>query len=359
MPVGPTRQFLTHMICSGLQQESSGLNEGTELWKEANMDRRLLIKGLGTATLALRVSSEAFGQTGFPNRPIHIYIGFPAGSGGDILGRYFSNKLAAISPSPIIVENKPGATSNIALGLVAKAKPDGYSVLFVANSNMAGSRYLFKSLPFDTIEDFVPAASFAQVVFVIVVAPESKVNSVADLSAFLKTTDRAKYAYSNQTGQLAAELFKSMAGVKAEPVSYRTSPDALPDVMNGTVDFMVMDGTSAAAHVRSGRLKCLAVTTKVRSASFPGVPTMDEAGFKGYEFAPWWGAFFPKGTPQPIVDKFAGWLIEIGKMPETTKFLESVGSVPHHENGPQVAARILSDIDQWAPIVKAANIIPQ
>ncbi|MDH7797984.1 MULTISPECIES: tripartite tricarboxylate transporter substrate binding protein [unclassified Beijerinckia] len=327
--------------------------------KRKDLDRRDVVKGLGAAGLTLTIPAAAFGQTEYPAQPIHIYIGFPAGSGADILGRYFTNKLAEISPKPIVVENRPGATSNIAVGLVAKAKPDGYSVLFVANSNMAGSRYLFKSLPFDTVTDFTPAASFAQIVFVIVVAPDSKYNSVAELTAFLKTTDRAKYGYTNQTAQLAAELYKAMGNVKAEPVSYRTAPDALPDVTNGTLDFMVMDGTFAAAQVRSGRLKCLAVTTKERSSSFPGVPTMDEVGFKGYEFAPWWGAFFPKGTPQPIIDKFAGWLIEIGKMPETAKFLETVGAIPHHENGKEVSARILADIERWGPIVKAANIVPQ
>ncbi|MDH7794798.1 MULTISPECIES: tripartite tricarboxylate transporter substrate binding protein [unclassified Beijerinckia] len=323
------------------------------------MDRRDVVKGLGAGALSLTVPGGAFAQAeNYPAQPMHIYIGFPAGSGADILGRYFTNKLTELTGKTIVVENRPGANSNIALGLVAKAKPDGYSILFSANSNMAGSRYMFKSLPFDTVQDFVPAGTFAQIVFVVVVAADSKLNSIADLTAFLKTTDRAKYGYTNQMGILCAELYKSTTGTKAEPVSYRTAPDALPDVVNGTLDFMVMDGTYAAAQVRSGRLKCLAVTTGQRSDSFPGVQTMQEAGLKDFDLSPWWAAYFPKGTPQPIIDKFSGWLLQIAKTPETAKFLESVGAVPHHDTAKEANARLLSDIEKWAPIVKAANIVP-
>ncbi|MDB5579797.1 MAG: Tripartite-type tricarboxylate transporter, receptor component TctC [Bradyrhizobium sp.] len=326
------------------------------------MDRRGVVKGLGAGALSLTVPFKgAFAQAAadYPKSPLHIYIGFPAGSGADILGRYFTNKLQEVAGKPVIVENRPGATSNIALGLVAKAKPDGYSILFVANSNMAGSRYLFKDLPFDTVKDFTASATFAQIVFVVVVAPDSKFKTMAELTAFLKTTDRAKYGYTNQTALLSAELYKSMANVKAEPVSYRTAPEALPDVTNGTLDFMVMDGTYAAGQLRAGRLRALAVTTAQRSASFPDIPTMQEAGLAGFEFAPWWCAYFPKGTPQDIVDKFGGWLAQITKTEETAKFLESVGAIPLTENGKQADARLLADIEKWGPIVKAANIQPQ
>ena len=324
------------------------------------MDRRDVIKGMGAGALTLTVPAGAFAQAeNYPAQPMHIYIGFAAGSGADMLGRYFTNRLSQITGKTIVVENRPGANSNIALGLVAKAKPDGYSILFSANSNMAGSRYLFKSLPFDTVQGFVPARTFAQIVFVVVVAPDSKINSIADLTAFLKTTGRAKYGYTNQMGILCAELYKSMTNSKAEGVSYRTAPEALPDVTNGTLDFMIMDGTFAAAQVRAGRLKCIAVTTGHRSDSFPGVQTMQEAGLKNFDLSPWWGAYFPKGTPQPIVDKFSAWILQIAKEPETAKFLESVGAVPHHDTPKEANARLLADIELWGPIFKAANIQPQ
>jgi tripartite-type tricarboxylate transporter receptor subunit TctC len=327
-----------------------------------DMDRRDVVKGLGAGAFSLTAPVKgAFAQAAadYPKSPLHIYIGFPAGSGADILGRYFTNKLQEVSGKPVIVENRPGATSNIAVGLVAKAKPDGYSILFVANSNMAGSRYLFKDLPFDTVKDFTPAATFAQIVFCIVVAADSKFKTMADLTNFLKTTDRGKYGYTNQTALLSAELYKAMAGVKAEPVSYRTAPDVLPDVVNGTLEFSMMDGTYAAGQIRAGRIRALAVTTAQRSTSFPGVPTMQESGLPGFEFAPWWCAYFPKGTPQDIVDKFAGWLLQVVKMDETAKFLETVGAIPLAENGKQADARLMSDIEKWGPIVKAANIQPQ
>ena len=151
---------------------------------------RLGIKFLRNAAVAaaglVLLAAPAAAQQDFPNRPMHVYIGFPAGSGADILGRYFTTHLEKLAGKPVIVENKPGANSNIAAGIVAKAKPDGYSILFIANSNMAGSRFLFKNLPFDTVKDFVPAASFASIAFVITVSAKSPIKTVADLTAYLK-----------------------------------------------------------------------------------------------------------------------------------------------------------------------------
>ena len=152
------------------------------------------------------------GQTAdwLPNGPlntdywsIHVVLGFVAGSGADILTRYFTNKLQDLAGQPVIVDNKPGATGNIALREVAQAKPDGYTVLFTANSNMAGSRFLFKNLPFDTLSDFTPAASFAQIAFVLCVSPKSPINSVAELTQHLKQKKDALYGYTNQTAQLS------------------------------------------------------------------------------------------------------------------------------------------------------------
>ncbi len=324
------------------------------------MDRRQFIGAAGAGALSLSVGSvSAFGQAAWPDRPLRITIGFPAGSGADILGRYFTTKIQELAGKPVLVDNKPGANSNIAANLVATAKPDGYSILFIASSNMAANPFLFKSLPFDTVKDFVPAGTFAQIVFVLVVAPDSPFNTVDALVKHVKAKPQNKYGYTNQTAIMSTELFKAMTGVEAVGVSYRTAPDAMPDVTNGTLDFMIMDGTFAAGQIRAGRLKALAVTTAKRSPSFPGVPTMEEAGLKGYEFAPWWGAYFPKGTPEPIVAKMEGWLQEITKNPETAKFLETVGAIVNNDTGKEADARLLVEIKKMGPIIKAAGIEPQ
>jgi len=325
------------------------------------MDRRQFLGGAAAGALALGgAGSSAFAQASdWPNGPLRIFIGFPAGSGADILGRYFTNKIAELAGKPVIVENKPGANSNIAAGLVANAKPDGNSILFIASSNMAANPFLFKSMPFDTVKDFRAAGTFAQIVFVLVVKPDSPFNTIDDLVKHLKSKTQNKYGYTNQTAIMSTELFKTMTGTQAVGVSYRTAPDAMPDVTNGTLDYMIMDGTFAAGQIRAGRLKPLAITTAERSPSFPGVPTMQEAGLKGYDFAPWWGVYFPKGTPEPIVAKMEGWLQKIGADPETPKFLETVGAIVNKDTAKQADERLIKEIERMGPIIKAAGIEPQ
>jgi tripartite-type tricarboxylate transporter receptor subunit TctC len=301
----------------------------------------------------------AFAQQDYPNRPIRALIGFPAGSGADILGRYFTAKLGEVSGQSIIVENKPGANSNIAAGLVANAKPDGYTALFIANSNMAGSRFLFKDLPFDTIKDFVPAASFAQIAFFVVVAPNSPHKTLAELTAFLKSRKQNRYGVTNQMAIITTEYYRQRAEFEAAQVQYRTAPEALPDVENGTLDFVIMDGTFAAGAIRQDKIRALAVTTKQRHPSLPDVPTMHEAGFENFELAPWWGVYFPAATSSEIVQKVGGWMNKISATDDAAQFLARVGSFPLVEDGKTAAARLQADIKLWGPIVAAAKLEPQ
>jgi tripartite-type tricarboxylate transporter receptor subunit TctC len=211
----------------------------------------------------------AFAQTTYPERQIHALVGFPPGSGADILARYFSRRLSELAGKPVIVENKPGATSNIAVGLAAKAKPDGYTMLYSANSNMAGNRFLFKDLPFDTVTDFTPVAMLSQTTFILVVAPGSPVNSIAELTRSLKANNRAKFAYTNQIGLLSTQFYRNTVGAEAVAVSYRTATDALPDIQNGTIDFMIIDGTFGMGQIKAGRIKPLAVSTAQRLPTLP------------------------------------------------------------------------------------------
>jgi tripartite-type tricarboxylate transporter receptor subunit TctC len=304
------------------------------------------------------LAGPAAAQQDYPSRPLHVYIGFPAGSGADILGRYFTAQLEKLAGKPVVVENKPGANSNIAAGLVAKARPDGHNILFVANSNMAGSRYLFKNLPFDTVKDFTPAATFAQIAFVLTVSAKSPIKSMAELTAYLKGRSQNKYGTTNQSAILASEYYKQVAGIQAVNVAYRTAPEALPDVEDGTLDFMVMDGTFAVGPIRAGRIRALAVTTSQRIAALPDVPTMIESGLS-FEWSPWWGAYLPAATPAPIVAKLGAWMNQITRTEETRHFLERIASLPMHDDTKAAQARLLADIDRWGPLVKAAGIEPQ
>jgi tripartite-type tricarboxylate transporter receptor subunit TctC len=322
---------------------------------------RYVVKALGlfACAIVVFVSARSGVAQDYPNRPLRVLIGFPAGSGADVLGRYFTAKLAELSGQTVVVENKPGANANIALSLVAKAKPDGYTILFAANSNMAGSRFLFKELSFDTLKDFVPAASFARIAFFMTVGANSPNKSVAELTAYLKSHPQNRYGVTNQTAILASEYYKQITGVSATQVQYRTAPEALPDVANGTLDFVIMDGTFAVGPIKQGKIRPLAVTTAQRIPTFPDTPTMMEAGVPNYEFAPWWAAYLPAGTPPEIVAKLGAWFNQIDRMDETKEFLDRIASVPMMDDTKTADERLKRDIELWAPLVKAAKIEPQ
>jgi tripartite-type tricarboxylate transporter receptor subunit TctC len=314
---------------------------------------------LAATTTLLTPATAALAQSNYPERQIHAIVGFPPGSGADILGRYFSRRLSELAGKPVVVENKPGATSNIALGLASKARPDGYTILFSANSNMAGSRFLFKDLPFDTVRDFVPIAMLSQTTFVVVVSPTSTVKSIADLTVSLNANPKAKFAFTNQVGLLATETYRIAAGVTAVQVNYRTATDALPDIQSGTVDFMIIDGTFGLGQIKAGRIKPLAVTTAQRLDTLPDLPTMQEAGFPGFDFASWWAAWLPKGAPAEVVARLEGWFTRITASPETREFLAQTAGMPLQGGSEATRAKQLAEIEKWAVATKAAGIVPQ
>ena len=319
---------------------------------------RILVMALA-ALLSSGMGAKVLAQSSYPERQIHVLVGFPPGSGADILARYFSRKLSELAGKPVIVENKPGATSNIAVGLAAKAKPDGYTILYSANSNMAGNRFLFKNLPFDTVNDFVPVAQLSQTTFIMVVAPNSPVKTLAELTQAVKANPKAKFAFTNQIGLLSTEVYRAAAGIAAVQVNYRTAADALPDIQNGTVDFMIIDGTFGMGQIKAGRIKPLAVTTAERLDTLPNVPTMQESGIPGYDYASWWAAWLPKGAPADVVAKLEGWFLKITAMPETRQFLEGTAGVPLNGGSAATRARQLAEIEKWAKAVKIAGIVPQ
>jgi tripartite-type tricarboxylate transporter receptor subunit TctC len=319
---------------------------------------RRTILATAAAAMALPFVASASAQD-FPSRPLRVVIGFPAGSGADILGRNFTNKLQQVSGQTVVVENRPGANSNIAIGVVKNAKPDGYTMLFVANSNMAMNKWLFKSLPFDTVKDFTAVAAWAQLGFVVVVAADSKHNTLDDLTKFLKSRPQNKYGTTNQTAVVSTEYYRQLAKFEATNVPYRTAPDAMPDVTNGTLDFMIMDGTFALGQIRQNKLKPLAVTSTWRIAGMPNVPTFQESGYKDFEFAPWWATYVPAGTPAPVVAKLESYFLEITKMPDIKDTLEKVASVPLHLGSAATAKKLADEVDKWGPIIKAAGIQPQ
>jgi tripartite-type tricarboxylate transporter receptor subunit TctC len=303
--------------------------------------------------------TAALGQQDYPTRPVHLMVGFPAGSGADIGVRFVADRLHEVSKQRFIVENKPGAGSNIAVGLTAKARPDGYTVLMAASSAMAGSRYIYKDFTIDTEKEFEPVAIIWRASFLLAVSPTSPLQSVAELTRLIRSKDRSLYAYSNQTGQLAGAYYLSLVEAKSNGVSYRGAAEAVADMASGTIDFMMLDGAFASGQVRAGRIKPLAVTTAQRTSALPETPTLQEAGLTGFEFAPFWAAYLPKGTPQPIVDRLSGWLIEVARLEATHKQYTTTGSIAVGGGPAAVRAALRSEIEKWAAAVKAAGVEPQ
>lgn len=320
--------------------------------------RRTFIHGAMAATAATTLSRTAFAEPDYPNRAIHVAIGFSAGSGADLLCRFYTNKLSEISGQTVVIENRPGAVGVIAGNVVAKSKPDGYTMLWCGNSIMVGGKYLIKEMPFDPVKEFISAGAFLETPFVIAVGPQSPAKTVQELVTLLKSKTQNRSAFTNPTGQLSTALFKQRTGVVSEPVSYKTTADAIPDLINGTLDYMILDGTFAVGQVKAGRIRALAATSSGRISAMPDVPTMQEAGIPDYVFSPWWGAYLPAGTPQPIVDKVSGWMAEMAKSPDAAKFLDTMAALPVLDTPKQMDARLQSDRGMWDKLAAAAKLSP-
>jgi tripartite-type tricarboxylate transporter receptor subunit TctC len=314
---------------------------------------------VGTMALVVSALAGAAGADDYPNRPIHVVIGFAAGSGADILTRFYAGKLAEVSGQSTVVENRPGAVGVIAATVVTKAKPDGYTVLFSGNTIMAGGRHLLKDFPFDADKDLVPTAAFLETPFVLAVSAKSPAHSIAELVTLLKSKQRNRSGYTNPTGLLSTELFKAKTGVESESVSYKTTADAVPDLADGTLDFMILDGTFAVGQVKAGRIRALAASTNRRITALPDLPTMEEAGVPDYHFSPWWAAYLPGATPPAIVGKVEAWMGAISKTDEAAKFLDTMAALPVIGDANWVRARIASDRAVFDRLAAAAHLEPQ
>ncbi len=322
------------------------------------VDRRSVLRGCVATALAPMLPPSGLAQEVYPARRLTMLLGFAAGSGADIGARFVAGELQAACGQPVIVENRPGAGSNIAVTLASQARPDGYTVLLAASSAMAGSRFLYRDFKVDTQVEFEPVAALWEATFLIVVAPDSPLTSIADLTAKLKVKSSSLYGFTNQTGQLTAAYYLTQAGAKAQPVSYRTTSDAVADLANGALDFMAIDGAFAAGQIRSGKIKALAVTTAKRAPPLPDVPTMSEAGLKDFVFAPFWALYAPRGTPEPIVKKLEGYLADIYASEAARKQHAISGSNISFEGGAGLRVKLRREIERWAGAVKAAGIEP-
>ncbi len=313
------------------------------------------------ALLAAVLASTSAAYAEYPDRPVRVVLGLAAGGGADVLTRWYVDKLRQVSGGTYVIENKVGASGNIAAETVARAKPDGYTLMFAASASMGGNRFIYKNLPFDTVKDFDPITTFCQLGFALLVNSEkTPVNSVAELTALLKQKNgKATYGWAVTSGLAASVLYTSVEDIAVVPVAYKTTAAAVSDLAAGQVDFVLADIMFATAQQKQGRVKILATSANRRAAMAPDVPTMEEAGVKAPDQTPWWAVWGPHGLPPEVISKLAKWVNQITEMPDTKEFLTSQGADPLPESPEKTKEMLQRSIATWAKVVELAKIEPQ
>jgi tripartite-type tricarboxylate transporter receptor subunit TctC len=307
--------------------------------------------------LALAASARA---QDYPAREIRSICNFAAGSGADIIVRYYSDRLARLAGKPVVVENKPGAQGLLATDYVAKSRPDGYTILITpASSTLATAPHLFKTIPFDPLKDFASVTTLASLSFVIAVDAAKPYRTLDEFVKALRAkTGNGFYGTQSNTGQVSAELFKEKLGLKTDYVPFKITGEAFTSLLAGNIDFMSVDATWAITQ-HPHKVRILAVTSARRSGSLPDVPTLAELGLKDFDIAPWFGVVVPAGTPRPIVERLAGWFNQITNSEDARQFLARSALDAFPGSPDSMAALLRSDTERWGGYVKLAKIEKQ
>jgi tripartite-type tricarboxylate transporter receptor subunit TctC len=309
-----------------------------------------------SAIAFLAIVLQAHAQS-YPTRPIRIVVPFGPGGFTDVAARILQKELAPAIGQPIVIENKPGAGSTIGTTDVARSAPDGYSLVMISTTHVI-SPHLYKQMPYDPIKDFTPVMKLAEGPYVLVVHPSLPVKNVADLIALAKAKPNTiDYASSgNGSAQhLVGALFVTMAGAPLSHVPYKGSSQAMNDVLGGIVKVSFVGVPNALANLQAGKIKALAVTTKKRYAELPDVPTLDEAGVKGYDATVWLGLLAPPGTPRDIVDKLNTSITKILSTPEARKLMASAGVDVATSSPEDFATLMQSELERWGKVVRATG----
>jgi tripartite-type tricarboxylate transporter receptor subunit TctC len=295
----------------------------------------------------------------YPNRPVKVVVPFPAGGGTDALTRVVAKGMEQRLGQPFIVENRAGAGTTLAATAVARAEPDGYTLLVGTASTFAAAPGLYKRLAYDPTKDFSPVMYFATVPFVLVVNPSLGVNSVKELVALAKSKP-GELAYASAgvgaVHHIFCELFMSMTGIKMRHVPYRGGALAQNDVVAGHVPVYFADAGPAAALIKSGQLKALGVTTATRSSNLPEVPTLDEAGVTGYEANTWQMMVGPPQMPEPIVQRLNGALASVMVTPEAQNYFTSLGMQPRTSTPKEAHEHIVKEAARWTEVIRGIGI---
>jgi tripartite-type tricarboxylate transporter receptor subunit TctC len=312
------------------------------------------------AALACGYTASASAQT-FPSKPVRIVVGLAPGGGTDIITRLVGHKLGAAINQQVIVDNRPGAGGNIAAELVARAAPDGYTLIVVTASH-AVNPAIYKKMGYDPIKDFSPITQLTTQPYIFVVHPSAPIKSVKDWIALSKQRKGGlTYASSGAglLGHLAMELLKDLGKFESVHIPYKGANPALIDTISGQVDGFFPTIISGLPQVKSGKLRAIAVTTAKRSSLLPNVPTVAEQGFPGYEVSGWYGLLAPAGVPNNVIGFLHAETVKVLKLPEIKDRMAGDGAEPVGNTPEQFAAYLRSETTKWAGIVKRAGVNAQ
>lgn len=301
-------------------------------------------------------AAPAIAQGQYPQKPIRIVVPFPPGGPSDVLGRLVGHGLNESLGQPVVIDNRPGAGGNIGSDVVAKAEPDGYTLILGNVGTHSINASLYRKMPYDTVRDFAPVSLIASSTLILVAHPSTPIRSVKDL---IELAGKEKLNYGSAgigTPQhLATELFSSMAGIKMTHVAYKGAAPLLTDQLAGHVPLAIVGLPVALPHMKAGKLVGIGVTSSSRAPLAPDVPTIAEAGLPGYEVGTWYGVLAPAGTPRDVVDKLNRVITTYIKSPAIVAQLEKQGYEAVTSTPQEFASYMGSEIDKWAKVVKTSG----
>jgi tripartite-type tricarboxylate transporter receptor subunit TctC len=313
-----------------------------------------------SALVFLALQGHALHAQGYPDRQVRVIVPYAPGGSTDIAGRLVAQRLAGELKQPVVVENRDGAGGNIGADLVAKANPDGYTLLVGTAGGITINPSLYKAMPFDPIRDLAAVAYFGSTPNILVVHPSLPVKSVRELVALARARPgQLNYASAGAGGavHLAAELFRSMANLDMVHIPYKGSAPALTDLLGGQTQLMFSTLPPALPYVKSAKLRALGVTGVTRSSLVPELPTISEAGLKGYEITQWWGMLAPSRTPAEVVARLNADINRVLRQPELVQQFAALGADPSRNTSEWFAAYIRSETAKWSKVVKASGAV--
>ncbi len=309
----------------------------------------------------LLASSACLAQSAYPNRPLKLIVPLAAGGATDVVARIFAAKLGERLGQQIVVENRPGAEGLIGVDAAVKSAPDGYTLVLGSSTTLAANLHLRKNLPFDPVRDLEPVSMAFQGFFnIIVINPAVPAQNLKEFIALAKTQPgKIDYATATSGSKICVEMFKTMAGIDLQMVNYKSSPQALNDVMGGQVQLVCEPVATALPNIKAGRLRSLGVTSATRHPAAADLPTVAEEGLPGFDYSAWVGVFAPAKTPPAIIAKLSADIAAVLNDPDTLQKIRAAGVEPMRGNAQDLARLLNTEIARAGEVVKAARLQPE